>query len=378
MSAAASPAASWLGRRKSRRPAVGCSIRNTTCLTPSIAQVTTHQRGSIAASFIRSSLIIALVLACAAIPASATTVYLTQGTTSWVVPSDWDSSNNTIEAIGAGGSAANAGGCPTAGGNGGDYAKITNLTLTPGATVTVAIGAGSTHNSGTAGGDTYLCNATSNCASIAGSAVQVGAKGGNYATNQSSPTAQSTANDVGTTKHAGGQGGGGSCSYTGGSGAGAAGPNGNGAVGAPENTLNTTGPGGGGDGNGGAQVGGTGGTAWDGTAGGAPDSPGAKGSHGSGGGGGSGTGAPKAAGDGGDGTDLDASHGSGGGGGAGSSSGGAAGAAGNGGLYGGGAAGATWPSGSAGDGANGLLAINYSPVVTGPPVGTLMLLGVGK
>jgi hypothetical protein len=68
-------------------------------------------------------------------------VYLTSGTT-WTVPSDWNSSSNTIEAIGDGGNGGanmNGGG----GGGGGAYAKISNLSLTGGASVSYYVnGAG--------------------------------------------------------------------------------------------------------------------------------------------------------------------------------------------------------------------------------------------
>lgn len=68
-------------------------------------------------------------------------VYLTSGTT-WTVPSDWNSSSNTIEAIGDGGNGGanmNGGG----GGGGGAYAQISNLSLTGGASVSYYVnGAG--------------------------------------------------------------------------------------------------------------------------------------------------------------------------------------------------------------------------------------------
>lgn len=116
-------------------------------------------------------------------------IVLTTGTT-WTVPSDWNSSNNKIEVIGGGGSGgvsiqiSNRTGT---GGGGGGYAKATNVSLTPGASVTYAIGSGGAavsrtasagNTNGNTGGDTYFCNSTSNCASISGTAVMVGAKGG--------------------------------------------------------------------------------------------------------------------------------------------------------------------------------------------------------
>jgi hypothetical protein len=100
------------------------------------------------------------------------TILLTSGTT-WTVPSDWDSANNSIQCLGGGGGGGNKSG---GGGGGSAYAKITNLTLTPGATVLIAIGAAGAGSSvadvsGTDGGDTYF-----NGASLAASSV--GAKGG--------------------------------------------------------------------------------------------------------------------------------------------------------------------------------------------------------
>lgn len=91
-------------------------------------------------------------------------ITLTSGT-SWVVPSDFNTADNTIECYGGG--AGGGGGAPgdgfTNGGGGGgggsgSYAKNTNVALTPGASVPYAIGpAGSGGGAlaiGTAGGDT--------------------------------------------------------------------------------------------------------------------------------------------------------------------------------------------------------------------------------
>jgi hypothetical protein len=105
--------------------------------------------------------------------------YITSGTT-FIVPSDWNSNNNTVETIGAGGGGSN--GFTGNGGGGGAYAEISNLSLTEGAPVTYNVGAsgpgGAQSNSvnlgGTAGGDTWF-----NGASLAGSSV--GAKGGKVA-----------------------------------------------------------------------------------------------------------------------------------------------------------------------------------------------------
>src|SRR3990167_10202220 len=56
--------------------------------------------------------------------AAATIVVLTSGT-SYTIPSDWNSTSNTIEAIGGGAGGMQSGSSPNGGGGGG-YSKITN------------------------------------------------------------------------------------------------------------------------------------------------------------------------------------------------------------------------------------------------------------
>ena len=105
--------------------------------------------------------------------------FLTSGT-SWSVPNDWNDSNNRIETIGGGGesgSELDGGGA----GGGGGYSSTENINLPEGTSVTYAIGSGGvagTPGNSTNGGNTYFCNSTSNCASLAGTAVVVGAEGG--------------------------------------------------------------------------------------------------------------------------------------------------------------------------------------------------------
>src|SRR5262245_43383393 len=70
-------------------------------------------------------------------------IFLTPGVTSWSVPRDWNSYDNIIELIGPGGNGADAtknarGG---GGGGGGGYIRSTNFAATPGASITVSIGA---------------------------------------------------------------------------------------------------------------------------------------------------------------------------------------------------------------------------------------------
>jgi hypothetical protein len=230
--------------------------------------------------------------------------FLTSGT-SWTVPSDWNNSNNSIEVIGGGGGGAGgfadssgSGGGGGGAGGGGGYSKATNVTLTPGVAVTIAIGAGGTggpnSGSGSSGGDTYLCNSTSNCASITDSSVIAGAKGGTAGSVGTSTSGGAggaggaAASGVGSVKNSGGAGatptGPASAAGSGGGGAGgAAGGSGNGIDGSANTSTTVGGLGGRGD----STSGGTGGTG-----NGGAGNPGTEydGSHGSGGGGAGGNG----------------------------------------------------------------------------------------
>lgn len=180
----------------------------------------------------------------------------------WTVPRDWNSADNTIEVLGGGGGPAGSlgdvfGGSAAAGA---DYAKVTNLPLTPGALVPYSVGPGGNPgaNDATAslmrgqdGGDSWFNGST-----LAGSSV--GARGGRGATINvhpilGSPTSSSpglggdAALSIGTVKFPGGDGGQGpAASNPGGAGAGAAaGPHGPGADGGPcINTSNGSGGGG--------------------------------------------------------------------------------------------------------------------------------------
>ena len=192
------------------------------------------------------SLILPLgLLPMAEVHADETIIFLTDtSATTWSVPSDWNNSNNTIEVIGAG---ARGGSNGVTGGGGGAYSKSTNVTLTPSASVGINVGAGSSGADATDGEDTYLCNSTSNCASIGGTAVVVGAKGGS-----NTGPGGASASGIGDVKYSGGAGGSsldGSCA--GGAG-GAGGPNGVGGAGATGLTYGGPGGGGGGGGRGAA------------------------------------------------------------------------------------------------------------------------------
>jgi hypothetical protein len=107
--------------------------------------------------------------------------YITSGTT-WTVPADWNSANNTIEAIGGGGGgsygdASWAGGA----GGGGAYSKATNIAYTPGHSIAVQVGgAGAAGTSGPhhggAGTPTFLFD-DSNAAT---STISYDGRGGVY------------------------------------------------------------------------------------------------------------------------------------------------------------------------------------------------------
>ena len=78
---------------------------------------------------------------------------------SWTVPANFDPTKNTVECYGGGGPGGQGWSDPSnfiyggGGGGGGAYAKGTNLNLTPGAVITISIGAGGAYSS-LEGGDT--------------------------------------------------------------------------------------------------------------------------------------------------------------------------------------------------------------------------------
>ncbi len=284
--------------------------------------------------------------------------FLTSGT-SWSVPSDWNSSSNSIEVIGGGGGGAgpyvndptySAG----SGGGGGGYSKTTNVSLTPSGSVTYAVGsagsAGAINSNGGTGGDTYFCNSTSNCTSISGSAVVAGAKGGspgavsNSYVDAAGGAGGSSSSGIGSTKYSGGSGGAGR--ITG------------------HDTFSVRGAGGGG-GSGGNTANGSAGTAGYLTGGSTVSGPGGAGGATNGGSGGTGGGYGSLSSVGGNGTTWDATHGAGGGGGGAGYNGDIQGTAGSaGGNYGGGGGGGSYASGlgaGGGAGAQGIIVITYAP-----------------
>lgn len=202
--------------------------------------------------------------------AATTTIFITATTTTtWEVPGDWNDSANVIHVIGAGGAGCDNGAC--GGGGGGGYSRSINVDLTPSLTVGLSVGDGGAPKQ--IGGDTYLCNSTSNCTEIEDSAVVVGANGGHHVNSSSTgASGGTTTTAVGDVKYAGGNGG--DSGGGGGGGGGAAGPDGPGEDGG--NGASGNGGGGGGGGAGGSSS----------TAG----ADGSGGSHGDGGNGPDGTG----------------------------------------------------------------------------------------
>jgi|GEM_PF-2335952 len=130
------------------------------------------------------------------------TVVLTSGT-SWSVPAGL-ATLDSVECWGGGGGAAGVvSGSSYGGGGGGAYSKKLNVSVTPGGTVTYAIGAGGTSNAttaGTDGGDTWFVNTST-----------VLAKGGKASiidnTNYDGGLGGASASGVGDVKFSGGKGG---------------------------------------------------------------------------------------------------------------------------------------------------------------------------
>lgn len=275
---------------------------------------------------------------------------------SWVVDASWNDDDNSAHTIGGGGGGANGAG---GGGGGGAYSAVTNINLTPGASVSYQVGTG---GNGAAGGDTFFGAATLG-------ASTVGAKGGSVGnSNGLGGAGGAAASGIGTVKNSGGDGGDvASVNSNGGGGGGAAGPNGDGADGGNGSTNFDAGGGGGGadDGfngaNGTSNGGGAGGNNRNNFGGGNSSTP--SGDEGGGGVGGSGDGV--VSGVGGTGEQIwtqtispiiSAGPGGGGGGGAGNF-----GNASNGGNFGGGGGGCG-SSANPGDGAQGIIVIIWREV----------------
>jgi hypothetical protein len=302
---------------------------------------------------------------------------LTTGTT-WTVPADWNSSNNTIHLIGAGGGGANAAvsgnnRAAGGGGGGGGYRAITNFSTTAGSTITYAIG---TSAGNTNGGSTTWNSG----ASTAGG----GSRGDATTTPTSSGGAGGTGDFAGGTGGAGAFGTVASTAYGSGGGGGAGGPNGVGGNGGNGFgsliQANISGGGGGGNGggsagtNGSSSLGGNGGNNFGGV-GGATGGGGTGGSGtlGGGGAGGSGGGANGVGGAG-----IDIANTIGGAGGTGGTS--SATTNSNTGLYGGGGSGgrasAAGTASNGGAGSQGVIFIVYTFLGPAPPSAPIVMSGV--
>jgi hypothetical protein len=285
-----------------------------------------------------------------------TVIFLTTtGQNTWTVPNDWNSLNNSIECIGAGGSCvgANDG---RGGGGGGAYSKISNLVLDPGDSIDYRVGSPSST-------DTTRQTWFSSTSTVL-------AKGGaphGGASNRTGGQGGQASSGVGDVTYSGGDGGDGVGGNNGNAGGGgAAGPHGDGADGGDTpGGDGTWGGGGGGAADGGfsgsdgpANDGGAGGANRQGAGAGAPDS--GAGSQGGGGAGGD-DGPPNASGGAGSAETLwtqtsdsaTAGPGSGGGG-----AGGNSGSGGQGHTYGGGA-GCPQNNGTTAAGGNGLIVVTY-------------------
>ncbi len=307
-----------------------------------------------------------------------TTVFITSGT-SWSVPADWNSTENFVEVIGGGGGGNDIQTNGSGGGGGGAYALTRNVSLTPGGSATIQVGAGG-NGTPTAGTDTWFngasCAASSTCA-----------KGGSAGGTTSGGAGGLSTTSIGSIRYKGGTGGGGNnTGDTSGGGGGAGGRRGIGANGGAGNSTATEGGGGGGGAGGGgsngtagaAAAGGAGGNGYGGSGGGTAGNNVTCGSGGTGGAGTAGTGAGGGGGDklcgggaGSIGQEWDATHGSGsGGGGSGSTTAGAGLVGGAGGTYGGGGGGGGTTN-LGGAGGQGLIAVTYRPVaVTATTTGT--------
>lgn len=312
-----------------------------------------------------------------------TQVFLLTGVVSYTLPPDWNIAANTIGAIGEGGNGAHNATVdrPGAGGGGGAWQRITNLSDAAGTVETTQIG------SGGQGLKTFLKTTTTLAADFGTNAATV-----------TNGTGGLVANCFPTTGGSAG-GNGGLCSNTnfvsGGGGGGAGGQVGDGKAGAAGNTS-TAGGGGGGGANGGSStagsqgvtthgVGGAGGAGTGGTGGGTGSAgssltstaAGGAGTAGTGAGGGgsggcsagssnTGTGGAGAT----DTSGYDGVHGPGGGGGgsgAANGTGDNSGQGGAGAVYGGGGGGtggSTGTNGALGAGAAGLIVVTYTPVST--------------
>lgn len=162
-----------------------------------------------------------------------TIVLSTPGTSTWTVPADWNNASNEIICIGGGQAGGESGSTKAYGGAGGDFARINNITLTPGASENYHVATSSSYSGfnpqADAGDDTWFGGTGIGDADVV-------AKGGG--------SSNSSSGDVVFTGGAGGP----PRSYGRGGGGGAAGPYGNGGNGGPGRSKSGAEAGGGGGG----------------------------------------------------------------------------------------------------------------------------------
>jgi hypothetical protein len=274
---------------------------------------------------------------------------------SWSVPADWNSADNSIHAIGSSANATDPGAVGGGGTGGGAWARTDNLTLTPSGSATIQIGSNGT--------DTWLSNTGVTPTSTSEGVL---AKGGTTNSGITAGNGGASGSCIGTAANSGGNGGAGQNALNGygGGGGGAGGPNGAGAVGAAA-AAGTAGGGGGGANGGTAGSSGTGGSSRLNVPGGTTN--GDPGGFGSGGAGKTGTSTAVTAAGSQEPIWIDkatgnlAGPGAGGGGGRGGTTSTAAATGGQGGLYGGGAGGSGEDATAHAAGRNGVLVIRYRP-----------------
>jgi len=204
----------------------------------SCARLNHRKKSLLSASFFVTSSGILLITLALPILLSAQTVQTYSSSGTFTVPAEV--TQVTVECIGGGGGGGRARGNPATGGGGagGSYVRST-LTVTPGTSYTVTVGAGgsggnSSTSNGSAGGDSWF-SSSSTIIAIGGA----GGLAGNSNNTNGSPGTGSTTGCIGTTKYAGGNGSTGN--YTSNSGYSGAGGGGAGSTGAGGNASNGTG-----------------------------------------------------------------------------------------------------------------------------------------
>jgi IPT/TIG domain/Glycine-rich domain len=178
-------------------------------------------------------------------------VFLTSGS-AWVVPSDCRKLN-FVDCIGGGGSGAASNTSYPTGGGGGGFSRITNLVVTPGATISYFVGPGGPAVSCLSTPPAAITNGNGGSASWFYSTATCYAAGGLGGRANAGGAGGAASSGNGATRYSGGAGGACSGIASGTGGGGAAGPNGNGIDGVATSTNGTyTNGGAGGAGAGGA------------------------------------------------------------------------------------------------------------------------------